>query len=265
MPKKINRVKLYCKNNDKAKSIETVLKKELVKNNFQIVNDDCDLAISIGGDGTFLKMVHMEKFNQKIYYSGINAGTLGFIPQIKVDNTSDFIKKISEGDYQKQKMLILKTVVTTSHGVFTFNSLNEMVLRKDDLSVIKCSVFVDDSLLEYFQGDGLLIGTPVGSTAYNMSLSGAIIDNTLNALVLTPIAPIKNSKVKTLTHSLILNGTLKVTIVLPKPHNLMIVVDGKVSKLEDVEKIENKVEGYIDNLKTNHSSFIDLICQKLVD
>ena len=78
MERKINKIKLFVKDNEKCKNVAKDLE-EVVKNqSFKLVEEDYDLAVSIGGDGTFLKMVNETNFNPNIYYVGINAGTLGF-------------------------------------------------------------------------------------------------------------------------------------------------------------------------------------------
>ena len=78
----IKRIKLYINNNEKSKKVAKELEKELIKNNFLMVNDKPELCISVGGDGSFLRMIKDNQFNTDVLYVGINAGTLGFLQEI---------------------------------------------------------------------------------------------------------------------------------------------------------------------------------------
>ena len=79
----IKRVKLFSNDNENSKEIEKILKNELEKENFIICDKDYELAIAIGGDGSFLRMLKRSNFNSDIYYIGVNCGTLGFLEEIK--------------------------------------------------------------------------------------------------------------------------------------------------------------------------------------
>ena len=156
-----------------------------------------DLAISIGGDGSFLRMVKDTKFNENIYYIGINSGTLGFLQEIDIDKCVDFVKRLNSDNYKVEEIGIQESKVITEDEILLFDSLNEIVVRDIDFNTIKFGVYVDNELLENFTGDGLLISTSTGSTAYNMSFGGSIVYNTLSTLSITPIAPLNNKVYKT--------------------------------------------------------------------
>ena len=94
MGRKINSVKLFVNNNEKSVIVAKDLEMELKKYNFDIVDEDYDLAISVGGDGSFLRMVRENDFNDNIYYIGVNSGSLGFLQEIDIKNTKDFVKRL---------------------------------------------------------------------------------------------------------------------------------------------------------------------------
>src|SRR5699024_100929 len=106
-------------------------------------------------------------------------------------------------------------------------SLNEMIVRDMELNTANLKVLVEDVLLEDFVGDGLLLATSFGSTAYNLSFGGSIVYNTFHTLQLTPIAPLNNKSYRTLLNSVILPDNKEIVI---KPcnrtKNLLITVDG---------------------------------------
>jgi NAD+ kinase len=111
--RKINRVKLFVNDNDLSCIVAKDLELELIKYGFEIVDTNYDLAISIGGDGSFLRMVKANKFNDSIYYIGINSGTLGFLQEIDVSTTLDFVKRLNSNKFKIEEINIQKTKIIT--------------------------------------------------------------------------------------------------------------------------------------------------------
>ena len=102
--RKINKIKLFINDNEKSKIVAKDLELELKKYDFKIVSRNYDLAISIGGDGSFLRMVKDTKFNEDIYYIGINSGTLGFLQEIDIDKCADFVKRLNSDNYKIEEI-----------------------------------------------------------------------------------------------------------------------------------------------------------------
>ena len=92
MKRLINKIKLFPNDNEKSKEIEELLKQRLELANFEIVDSKYDLAIAIGGDGSFLRMVKNNVFDSETYYVGVNAGTLGFLQEISIEDIDIFIE-----------------------------------------------------------------------------------------------------------------------------------------------------------------------------
>ena len=265
--RKINRIKLYVNNNDKSKMVAKKLEQELIDSNFTIVQDNPDLCISVGGDGSFLRMVNDSNFNQHTYYIGVNAGSLGFLQEINIEYTKDFISRLNNDNYKIESIHIQETKIKTKSDEFVFNSLNEIVVRKDDLDTLKLPIYIDDEFLEELTGDGLLISTSTGSTAYNMSFGGSIVYNTLNTLSITPVAPLNNKVFSTLRNSLIIPGDKKVLLKTKDNYqNLMISVDGKKDIINDVVSIETYISPKkIICLRMNDFHFIKVINNKILN
>ena len=155
--------------------------------------------------------------------------------------------------------------IFTNNKVYSFNSLNEIVIRKDDFSILKTKVYIDKELLENFTGDGLLVSTSTGSTAYNMSFGGAIIYNTLNAFMLTPIAPINNKAYNTLTNSIVIPNEKKIILKgnIPK---LFFMIDGITHKIDGIKKIELGIETKkIKCIRMNDYHFIRVVNKKIIN
>lgn len=263
MERVINKIKIYINGDNKSKKVKESLVKDLIKKDFLIVEKDYDLAISIGGDGTFLKMVNENNFNSDIYYIGINSGTLGFLQEIDLDKTIDFINRLANNDFKEERICIGKASVITNKKVYQYNFLNEIVLRKNDFSTLEVPVYIDNFYLEDFTGDGLLISTSTGSTAYNMSFGGAIVYNSLKTLSLTPIAPINNRAYRTLTNSFILPIDTKIEI--KGNEDLFLMIDGKNKEIKKVMKVEITIDKKeIKCLRMHDFHFIKVVNNKIL-
>ena len=93
---KISKVKLFINNNLKSRKAAEEIKEEIIKNKVKLVEEDFDLGIAVGGDGSFLRMITNSNFNSDCYYAGINAGTLGFAQDISLDEIKSFVKSLSK-------------------------------------------------------------------------------------------------------------------------------------------------------------------------
>ena len=263
----IKRVKLYINENKKSIEVAENLKQELKKYQIEIVEDHYDLAISIGGDGTFLKMVRKNHFNENISYIGINSGTLGFLQEIDINNCNDFVKRLSTGNYKEEQINIEETKIITEKETYTYESLNEVVMRDDELNTLGLSVYVDDEFLEDFSGDGILVSTSTGSTAYNMSFGGSIIYNTLDTLSITPIAPLNNKAYHSLTNSIIIPFDKKIVIIPKrKERTIFFQIDGENKHISDIKQIEIKTSSKkINCIRMNDFHFIKVVNHKILE
>lgn len=266
MGRRINKIKLFVNDNEQSVIVAKDLELELIKYGFKIVNRGYDLAISVGGDGSFLRMVKETKFNDKIYYIGVNSGTLGFLQEIDIKDTVDFVKRLNTDEYKIEEINIQQTKVITANQIYHFDSLNEIVVRNRDFNTLKIPVYVDDELLENFTGDGVLISTSTGSTAYNMSFGGSIIYNTLGTLSITPIAPLNNKVFTTLINSVIVPSNKVISLAPKKEYkDLFIQVDGVNKVIDDVIKIETLIgDKSIKCLRMNDFHFIKVINNKIL-
>ena len=266
MGRRINKIKLFVNDNEKSRIVAKDLELKLLKYNFELVDNDYDLAISVGGDGSFLRMVKDNKFNEDIFYIGVNSGTLGFLQEIDIKDTIDFVRRLNSGEYKIENINIQESKVITEDEIHSFDSLNEIVVRNRDFNVLRVPVYVDDELLENFSGDGVLISTSTGTTAYNLSFSGSIVYNTLKTLTITPIAPLNNKVYKTLINSVIVPGDKVITLIFNKEYkDLFIQIDGVNKLFDNVIKVETKIgEKCIKCLRMNDFHFIKVINNKIL-
>lgn len=240
----IKKIRLFCNDNVRSKETFSLVTEKLNESGFEIVIDDeYDLGIAIGGDGSFLRMIKQTNFNSDVLYVGINSGTLGFAQEVSVEEIDEFIYELKSGDYKIDSIGIQETKVLTESSESMFYSLNEIVVREKELNTMVMNVKIDNVFLERFVGDGLLVATSFGSTAYNLSFGGSIIYNTFHTLQLTPIAPLNNKSYRNLLNSFVIPENKVISLVPGKDkNNLVITVDGENSTYENVKVIETFVD-----------------------
>ena len=148
-----------------------------------------DLVLSVGGDGTFLETVLKVK-DFEIPVAGVNTGRLGFLANISEEEVSHSIDMLCRGEYKTIERSLLEIVKPSP--LFPGSSsaaLNEVTIQKADLSMIIINVFIDDTYLNTYWADGLIISTATGSTAYNLSVGGPILSPEDQSFIISPIAP----------------------------------------------------------------------------
>lgn len=157
-----------------------------------IISDDnfmVDVALSVGGDGTFLRTA--ARINKKeIPILGINTGRLGFLADVSGMEIEDTLEEIFKNYYRAEDRTLLR-LYTENHIFHGYNyALNEIaVLKRDTSSMITIHTSLNDEYLTSYQADGLVIATPTGSTAYSMSVNGPIMLPQSTGIVLSPVAP----------------------------------------------------------------------------
>jgi len=145
-----------------------------------------DLLITVGGDGTILHTAkHSLAYNKPIL--GINLGRTGFLATCELDEMEKKLSLLAKGQYTLDKRMLLDVCAKTDPP-WQHTALNDMVLYKSDmLHTIDFSVFCDGILVNRSRGDGVIVATPTGSTAYSLSAGGPILDAAVQGIVVTPI------------------------------------------------------------------------------
>lgn len=203
---------------------------------------NAELNICVGGDGAFLKAVHRNNF-PTIPFVGVNTGHLGFFQEILPKEIDKFIDKYINEEYINEEMLLVDAEVCTKEKCFYLSCINEIVIKGTRSKVIHLSVFIDGNHLENFSGDGMIISTPFGSTAYNFSAGGSIIYPTLNTMQITPLAPISSKAYRSLLNSLVVPGdsTIKLKLENRYSNTTLIVNDGNELNYNNIEYIDFKM------------------------
>lgn len=156
----------------------------------QTLGEQADLLITFGGDGTLLSVARHAP--DRVPIVGVNMGTLGFLTEIRVEEFPDMLERVLAGDYQVEPRVTFDVSVSgpgrDPHK--QYRVLNDVAINKSAVArIIEMRVHVAGAFVSTFRGDGMIIATPTGSTAYNLSAGGPIIYPTMGAVVLTPICP----------------------------------------------------------------------------
>ena len=156
---------------------------------------DVQCAIVLGGDGTIIRCAtHLMDLNLPIL--GINLGTIGFLAEIEKNHIKEALDRLFEDDYVLENRMMLSGELHVANnkasdindGLTTGYALNDIVITRKGLSrIISLQIYVNNELVDDYRGDGVIISTPTGSTAYNLSAGGPIITPKADVMVITPI------------------------------------------------------------------------------
>ena len=176
--------------------ITTVFKhsKVIVLNSYEMnkyrFQDKLDLLIVLGGDGTLLGVARDINGKYDVPILGVNIGNLGFLSSIEIQDFSEALKKIKNGQYIIQNRILLECTMLNQDDNDKGKALNDVVIARGKLSrMAKFEVFIDNKLYYRFKGDGLIVSTPTGSTGYSFSAGGPFIYPDVDVIILTPICP----------------------------------------------------------------------------
>ncbi len=172
-------------------SISDCLKSRGIKVVEGQVDKRSDAVIVLGGDGTLLHVAD-EIGASEIPILGINLGGLGFLTETPLDDIELAIEQLLTGDFSvERRMMLTVAVYDSAHNMLaSYNALNEVVVAKGPLGrMITLPTWVDGDFLTAYRGDGLIISSPTGSTAYNLSAGGPLVHPEVDAILLTPICP----------------------------------------------------------------------------
>ncbi len=217
---------------------------------FDDMCQESDLLISLGGDGTLISLSRKSfKYNKPIL--GIYAGQLGFLTDIRSDRIEEFVENLFLGNYRIDDRMLLEISLHAEEKIKKLVAFNDAVFARDNItSMSTVDAFVDSQMINSYRGDGLIVSTPTGSTAYNLSAGGPVVYPLTQSLILTPICP----------HSLTqrpLVLPVDFEIEFKSDDDIMIVIDGQDRyRMRDfdkiVVKIANKSAKLIHTLERNY-------------
>lgn len=198
-----------------------------VVTNRDTLGEKCDLAIVVGGDGTFLSAVRsLTDFDIPIM--GINLGRLGFLVDISPDDMHQHLGEVLKGNYvEEERILLHAQVIREGKVINEADALNDVVVHIRDVArMIEFETCINDQFVNHQRADGLVVSTPTGSTAYSLSSGGPLLHANLDAIVLVPICPHTLSN-----RPIVVNADSKVKIIIGdgRQSTAQVTLDGQTA------------------------------------
>ncbi|MEN1968205.1 NAD kinase [Lentibacillus sp. N15] len=232
------------------------------KNGFSIVSDsqDASIIINVGGDGAFLQGVRKTGFRQDCLYLGITrSNESGLYCDFNLDNFDEMLHTMQNAEMEVRKFPIIN--VQVNDGT-VFHCLNEVSVRSTIIKTIVMDVRIDGTHFETFRGDGLIIATPTGSTGYNKSTHGAIIDPKIPCFQVSELASLNNNRYRTLGSSFVLNSNRTLTLDIVQDGNdyPIIGLDNEAFPIKNIQHIQVSLSNnVIKTVKLKNNSYWDRV------
>ena len=190
-------------------------------------NNDIDLVLSIGGDGALLNTIRNMQYSQKPVL-GIHIGNLGFLNQVNKNNIKEILDDLLSAEkFNVIEYNLLSGIIKNNQNKIELIALNEIVINHGNLTrMINLKVDLNNNYLNDYACDGIILSTPLGSTAYSLSAGGPIVEPNVNAMILTPISPHSLS-----ARPIVINDNSKIKISFSDlDSNINIAADGQIHK-----------------------------------
>jgi len=217
-------------------SLACALHKKKLGFSIDKIGRQADIVIALGGDGTFLRAARITQGHLKPIL-GVNLGTLGFLAEVSLDEIENALDLLAEGRYNVNYRMTLDTYVMKRGGrrQKVQPALNDVVISKEAIArIINFETYINKKYVANYNGDGIIISTPTGSTAYSLGAGGPVVEPGTDAVLIVPICP------HTFTHRpLIVSSGVKIEIHLGmSAKNAVLTIDGQVGlKLKSGDKV----------------------------
>jgi NAD+ kinase len=226
------------------------------------IPDHVEMIIVLGGDGTLLSVARLVG-DHEVPILGVNLGGLGFLTEITLEELYRVLERVIQGDFITDERVVLNAaVIRRGERMAEFTVLNDAVIDKGALSrIIDLETTINGQYLTTFKSDGLIISTPTGSTAYNLSAGGPIVYPSLHCIIVTPICP------HTLTNRpIVIPDDVEIRSILQtKQQEVILTLDGQQGfslEFEDVVEVR-KAGGRILLIKSPYRHYFEVLREKL--
>ncbi|SMP88771.1 NAD+ kinase [Epsilonproteobacteria bacterium SCGC AD-308-P11] len=226
---------------------------------FELLCKTCDVLVTLGGDGTLISTVR-RSFAYDIPVFGVYAGTLGFLADVSMDELDEFVENLTTGHYRVDERSVLEARVNKDGQEIHMYAFNDIVLTRPSISnMINIETLIDGKAFNTYYGDGVIVATPTGSTAYNLSAGGPVLFPLTHVFTLTPICP----------HSLtqrpvVLPGTFTIEMRTPKNRALMIIDGQDMHEFEQGESVHIRLAAKTAKLiHREEFNYFDVLKEKL--
>ncbi|QDP42179.1 NAD kinase [Radiobacillus deserti] len=251
----------YPKDEELEKRLEPLFK--LAKDNhFSIVenSNDANIIVSVGGDGAFLQAVRKTGFRQDCLYTGISRhNEAGLYCDFSLDHYDEMVHSIMNAELEVRRFPVVDVSVNDETN---FLCLNEVSIRSTLIKTIVIDVFIDGNHFERFRGDGLIVATPTGSTGYNKSTHGAVVDPKTPCFQVSELASLNNNRYRTLGSSFILDKerTLRLEIIQDGNDYPIIGLDNEAYSIRNIRDLTVTLsDKIVKTVKLKNNSYWDRV------
>ncbi|NLK87416.1 MAG: NAD(+)/NADH kinase [Clostridiaceae bacterium] len=223
----------------------------------------CDLLVCLGGDGTLLKVAR-RIYDRELPIMGINLGNLGFLTEVDRNNIDTAFGQLYRGDYTLEKRMMLEAaVIRKGRETVTDVALNDVVITRGATArILHVKAYINNMFVDTFPGDGLIISSPTGSTAYSLSAGGPIVEPDTDLMVVTPICPHILYSRSFITKS---DSVVRAVVDEATGHGAMVSFDGQEGhELAGGDRVEaRKSKHSISLVKMNTHNFFNILRTKI--
>lgn len=203
---------------------------------FNLLCKQCDALITLGGDGTLISAAR-RSFEFDIPVIGVYAGNLGFLADVSMDELDGFISNLANGTYRIDERAVLEAKIIENGEDVTIYAFNDIVLNRTSISnMIHVETLVDGKAFNTYHGDGVIVSTPTGSTAYNLSCGGPVLFPLTKAFTLTPISPHSLTQ-----RPMVLPGEFSIEMKTPTNRASMIIDGQDIHDFEQGQSVHIKL------------------------
>lgn len=232
----------------------------------ELIADDLDCAIVLGGDGTILHAI-----TPLVYYNipilGVNMGTVGFLASVELEDLEKALLALLEGRYEYDDRIMLEgTVYRNGKQIFKAAGVNDIAISRSGFSrIIRFCIWLNEELVDSYGADGVVIATPTGSTGYNLSAGGPVVSPCSDVLIITPISPHSLT-----SRSIVVSGNETIALQVERigqndMEAAFITIDGQHgTRLKEKDRIEIKRANVKTRLlKVDRTGFFEVLRSKM--
>ena len=240
----------------------------IMLNSYDIINyefrDLLDLIIVLGGDGTILSVARGINGKLDVPILGINIGNLGFLSSVEFSDIDKAFEKLKYGSYTTEKRMLLTCDFPLEEIVNESLALNDIVIARGSLSrMIRFDIYIDGKRYYNYKGDGLIIATPTGSTAYSFSAGGPFVYPTVDAITLTPICAHTTG-----IQPIVLNSNSNIEIRVESNNDEFNVIFDGQSTITHIDKVVvnvNKAKEYVNVILFDDYDYFKVLRAKIIN